>query len=62
MTSQNFSHMFTPVIPDINQLNESMGGVWKGSRERQGLMNYGLVELAIGLIIIKISNSPTWYV
>ena len=26
MTSQNFSHMFTSVIPDINQLNESMGG------------------------------------
>ena len=26
MTSQNFSHIFTSVIPDINQLNESMGG------------------------------------
>ena len=26
MTSQNFSHIFTSVIPDTNQLNESMGG------------------------------------
>ena len=26
MTSQNLSHIFTSVIPDTNQLNESMGG------------------------------------
>ena len=56
---QYLSHMFTSVNPNINQLYESTGRVLKGSRKRLGLMNHESAELLIGLIFIKISNSPT---
>ena len=36
MTSQNFSHMFTSVKPDINQLMKAWGGFEKVAGKGRG--------------------------